>query len=81
MAFYAVAATTMYLGIENYYFVEIMGGVALFSEAMLATPQLLKNYKTGSTDGLRFEEARCEEVRGRVGKYFEGEGGGGTKRK
>ena len=53
MTFYALFATMMYFGMANYYFVELVGGIALLCEALLATPQLMRNYKTSSTAGLR----------------------------
>lgn len=43
----------MYLLINIKVFVELVGFLAVFTEAMLGTPQLIKNYKNHSTVGMR----------------------------
>lgn len=43
----------MYLFIEYIFFVEFVGFLAVFTEAMLGMPQLVKNYQSSSTEGMR----------------------------
>lgn len=43
----------MYIFIDYIVFVEIVGFLAVFTEAMLGTPQLVKNYLNKSTEGMR----------------------------
>lgn len=43
----------MYLLMDYIVFVEIVGFLAVFTEAMLGTPQLIKNYRSKSTEGMR----------------------------
>ncbi|KAK9712754.1 PQ loop repeat [Popillia japonica] len=42
----------MYLLMDYIVFVEIVGFLAVFTEAMLGTPQLIKNYRSKSTEGM-----------------------------
>lgn len=42
----------MYFFMDNHYFVEALGYLSLMTEAMLASPQLVKNCRAKSTTGL-----------------------------
>jgi solute carrier family 66, member 2 len=44
----------MYLYVDKPLFVEVIGFLAVFIEAMLGAPQLLKNFYNKSTIGMRF---------------------------
>ncbi|KER24360.1 hypothetical protein T265_07962 [Opisthorchis viverrini] len=50
--FMAVASGTTYLLSSSPVFVQLLGFVALFIEALLGLPQLLKNYRNKSTKGM-----------------------------
>ncbi|KAF7223300.1 solute carrier family 66 member 2 isoform X2 [Nothobranchius furzeri] len=52
LAFTLVAAYITYLLLESTLFVETLGFLAVFSEAMLGTPQLYCNYQNKSTEGM-----------------------------
>ncbi|KAF5293123.1 hypothetical protein FQA39_LY13733 [Lamprigera yunnana] len=52
LVFTIIASLLMYLFIEEEIFVETVGFLAVFSEAMLGSPQLLKNYQHKSTEGM-----------------------------
>ncbi|XP_063041818.1 solute carrier family 66 member 2 isoform X2 [Engraulis encrasicolus] len=52
VAFTAVAAYVTYLLLESDVFVETLGFLAVFTEAMLGTPQLYCNYQNKSTEGM-----------------------------
>ncbi|XP_043544544.1 solute carrier family 66 member 2 isoform X3 [Chiloscyllium plagiosum] len=53
LAFTVVAAYITYLLIDSSLFVETLGFFAVFTEAMLGTPQLYRNYENKSTEGMR----------------------------
>lgn len=55
VAFTLVAAYITYLLLDSVLFVETLGFLAVFSEAMLGTPQLHCNYQNKSTEGMRYE--------------------------
>lgn len=55
VAFTLVAAYVTYLLLDSVLFVETLGFLAVFSEAMLGTPQLHCNYQNKSTEGMRYE--------------------------
>ncbi|XP_036371496.1 solute carrier family 66 member 2 isoform X1 [Megalops cyprinoides] len=52
LAFTAVAAYITYLLLDSFLFVETLGFLAVFTEAMLGTPQLYCNYQNKSTEGM-----------------------------
>nr|XP_015213123.1 PREDICTED: PQ-loop repeat-containing protein 1 isoform X3 [Lepisosteus oculatus] len=52
LAFTAVAAYITYLFLDSILFVEALGFLAVFTEAMLGTPQLYRNYQNKSTEGM-----------------------------
>ncbi|XP_043993945.1 solute carrier family 66 member 2 isoform X2 [Gambusia affinis] len=52
LAFTLVAAYTAYLLLDSVLFVETLGFLAVFTEAMLGTPQLYCNYQNKSTEGM-----------------------------
>lgn len=53
--FTLVIGLLTYLLLHSYIYIEILGYVAVFSEAMLGMPQLLKNYSKKSTLGMSVE--------------------------
>ncbi|XP_066149812.1 solute carrier family 66 member 2 isoform X2 [Euwallacea fornicatus] len=52
LVFTIIASLLMYLFIEYIIFVELIGFLAVFTEAMLGMPQLIKNYRSRSTEGM-----------------------------
>lgn len=52
LVFTIIASLLMYLFIEYIFFVEFVGFLAVFTEAMLGMPQLVKNYQSSSTEGM-----------------------------
>ncbi|XP_062292444.1 solute carrier family 66 member 2 [Scomber scombrus] len=52
LAFTLVAAYVTYLLLDSALFVESLGFLAVFTEAMLGTPQLHCNYQNKSTEGM-----------------------------
>lgn len=54
LAFTLVAAYITYLLLDSAVFVETLGFLAVFTEAMLGTPQLHCNYQNKSTEGMRY---------------------------
>lgn len=54
LAFTLVAAYITYLLLDSALFVESLGFLAVFTEAMLGTPQLHCNYQNKSTEGMRY---------------------------
>ncbi|XP_072531575.1 solute carrier family 66 member 2 isoform X4 [Salminus brasiliensis] len=52
LAFILVAAYVTYLLLDSVLFVETLGFLAVFTEAMLGTPQLYCNYQNKSTEGM-----------------------------
>ncbi|XP_017578648.1 solute carrier family 66 member 2 isoform X2 [Pygocentrus nattereri] len=52
LAFTLVAAYVTYLLLESVLFVETLGFLAVFTEAMLGIPQLYCNYQNKSTEGM-----------------------------
>lgn len=53
LVFTILASALMYLLIDYIVFVEIVGFLAVFMEAMLGTPQLIKNFQNKCTEGMR----------------------------
>lgn len=53
LVFTIATSLLMYLLIDKVFFVELVGFLAVFTEAMLGTPQLVKNYQNKSTEGMR----------------------------
>ena len=54
LAFTLLAAYVTYLLLDSSVFVETLGFLAVFTEAMLGTPQLYCNYQNKSTQGMRY---------------------------
>ncbi|XP_023830777.1 solute carrier family 66 member 2 isoform X2 [Salvelinus sp. IW2-2015] len=52
LAFTLLAAYVTYLLLDSSVFVESLGFLAVFTEAMLGTPQLYCNYQNKSTEGM-----------------------------
>ncbi|XP_061109460.1 solute carrier family 66 member 2 [Conger conger] len=52
LSFTAVAAYVTYLLLDSVLFVETLGFLAVFTEAMLGVPQLYCNYQNKSTEGM-----------------------------
>ncbi|XP_033854486.2 solute carrier family 66 member 2-like isoform X2 [Acipenser ruthenus] len=52
LTFTAFAAYITYLFLDSSVFVETLGFLAVFTEAMLGTPQLYRNYQNKSTEGM-----------------------------
>ncbi|CAH1108994.1 unnamed protein product [Psylliodes chrysocephalus] len=52
LIFTIAASLLMYIFIDYVIFVETVGFLALSTEAMLGTPQLVKNYRNKSTEGM-----------------------------
>lgn len=52
LVFTIIASLLMYIFIEYIVFVEIVGFTAVFTEAMLGMPQLIKNFRNKSTEGM-----------------------------
>ncbi|XP_066531814.1 solute carrier family 66 member 2 isoform X1 [Hoplias malabaricus] len=53
ITFTLVAALLTYLLLDSVLFVETLGFLSVFTEAMLGTPQLYCNYQNKSTEGMR----------------------------
>lgn len=52
--FTAILGLAVFFLLDNYWFVESIGFLAVFVEAMLGAPQFLQNYESRSTDGMRY---------------------------
>ncbi|XP_051526310.1 solute carrier family 66 member 2-like isoform X3 [Myxocyprinus asiaticus] len=55
LAFTVLAVYVTYLMLDSVLFVESLGFLAVFTEAMLGTPQLYCNYQNKSTEGMRLQ--------------------------
>lgn len=53
LAFTGVTGYITYLSLDSTIFVETLGFLAVFTEAMLGIPQLYRNYQNRSTEGMR----------------------------
>ena len=53
LLFGILGGVLMYLFVEYPIFVEIVGLIAVLTEAMLGVPQFLRNVHNKSTDGMR----------------------------
>lgn len=53
LAFTLLVTYVTYLLLDSVLFVESLGFLAVFTEAMLGTPQLYCNYQNKSTEGMR----------------------------
>lgn len=53
LAFTGVAGYITYLSIDSTLFVETLGFLAVLTEAMLGVPQLYRNHRHQSTEGMR----------------------------
>lgn len=52
LTFTGVTGYITYLSLDSFLFVETLGFLAVFTEAMLGVPQLYRNYQNRSTDGM-----------------------------
>lgn len=52
LAFTGVAGYVTYLSMDSALFVETLGFLAVLTEAMLGVPQLYRNYRHQSTEGM-----------------------------
>ncbi|XP_063700554.1 solute carrier family 66 member 2 isoform X2 [Culicoides brevitarsis] len=52
---WAIGAAVTYLMLPFVWFMEIVGFMAVFIEAMLGAPQFLKNFRTKSTQGMSIQ--------------------------
>lgn len=52
LVFTIIASLLMYIFIEYILFVDVVGFMAVFTEAMLGMPQLIKNFRNKSTEGM-----------------------------
>ncbi|KAG8442292.1 hypothetical protein GDO86_011186 [Hymenochirus boettgeri] len=52
LAFTGVSAYITYLFLDSPLFVELLGFLAVFTEALLGVPQLYRNYQNYSTEGM-----------------------------
>lgn len=64
LAFTLVAAYVTYLLLDSAVFVETLGFLAVFTEAMLGTPQLHCNYQNKCTEGMRYRSRDHTSLRG-----------------
>lgn len=55
LVLWAVGAAVTYLMLPFDWFMEIVGFMAVFIEAMLGSPQFLRNFKTKSTEGMSIQ--------------------------
>jgi len=51
--FTLLASVITYKFIESAFYVELLGLLALMTEAMLGVPQFYRNYRNQSTEGMR----------------------------
>ncbi|XP_053820599.1 solute carrier family 66 member 2 isoform X3 [Vidua chalybeata] len=56
LTFTGVTGYITYLWLDSSLFVETLGFLAVFTEAMLGVPQLYRNYQNRSTEGMRLAE-------------------------
>lgn len=54
LTFTGVTGYITYLWLDSSLFVETLGFLAVFTEAMLGVPQLYRNYQNRSTEGMRY---------------------------
>lgn len=54
LAFSGIAGYITYLSIDSALFVETLGFLAVLTEAMLGVPQLYRNHRHQSTEGMRW---------------------------
>lgn len=54
LAFTAVVGYITYLSLDSVLYVETLGFLAVFTEAMLGVPQLYRNHQNSSTEGMRW---------------------------
>ncbi|RMC16284.1 hypothetical protein DUI87_08499 [Hirundo rustica rustica] len=61
LTFTGVTGYITYLWLDSFLFVETLGFLAVFTEAMLGVPQLYRNYQNRSTEGMS-ENSRHDDV-------------------
>ncbi|KAK1880672.1 Solute carrier family 66 member 2 [Dissostichus eleginoides] len=61
LSFTLMAAYATYLFLDSMLFVETLGFLAVFTEAMLGTPQLYCNYQNKSTEGMSVCKERKQD--------------------
>lgn len=54
MVFLAVGGYLTYVGLTSFLYVETIGFLAVFTEAMLGAPQFYRNHQKKSTLGMRW---------------------------
>jgi hypothetical protein len=54
VVFTAVVGLLTWLLLDNMYYVETIGFLAVFAEAMLGAPQFYRNFVNKSTHGMRY---------------------------
>ncbi|XP_077348445.1 solute carrier family 66 member 2 isoform X3 [Lithobates pipiens] len=54
LAFTAVVGYITYLSLDSALYVETLGFLAVFTEAMLGVPQLYRNHQNSSTEGMSY---------------------------
>jgi len=54
-----ILGTTTWLLLDNTFYIETIGFLAVFFEALLGTPQFLKNYQLKSTEGMSVAMVNC----------------------
>ena len=53
LAFTGVIGLLTYIFLNNWVFIETLGFLAVFAEAMLGAPQFYRNFQNKSTQGMR----------------------------
>lgn len=53
LAFTVVTGYITYLSLDSVFYVETLGFLAVFTEALLGVPQLYRNHQNNSTEGMR----------------------------
>lgn len=53
LLFSVISSAITYIFLDSVLFIEVLGFLAVFIEAMLGMPQLLQNYRNKSTEGMR----------------------------
>ncbi|KAM4685366.1 solute carrier family 66 member 2 isoform 4-T4 [Amazona ochrocephala] len=61
LTFTGVTGYITYLWLDSSLFVETLGFLAVFTEAMLGVPQLYRNYQNRSTEGMRAVSSVCHQ--------------------
>lgn len=62
VVFTLVVGLLTWLLLDNMYYVETIGFLAVFAEAMLGAPQFYRNFVNKSTHGMRYVRLRIHNV-------------------